>query len=220
MQVTILGYAGWQTKDGKASWKEESGGQPGEEGEGEMTSEAPLATRWITAEQFTSDRGFECGYYLLDGKAVQDMGNAHSEHEVFKAVIQAILLRLLDRLGINGRVRSDPSYKFDNLTVMAPDVSVQIPARPFARGAYFSNSPVTPRVVALVVKKAADRVGLDATKRSGHSLRSGLATTAARNGASERSIMKQTGHRCVAMVRRYIHDAELFNDNAGAKLGL
>jgi hypothetical protein len=36
---------------------------------------------------------------------------------------------------------------------------------------------------------------------------------AARNGASERSIMKQTGHRSVAMVRRYIHDAELFNDN-------
>jgi integrase len=62
--------------------------------------------------------------------------------------------------------------------------------------------------------------GIDATELSGHSLRSGLVTTAARNGASERSIMKQTGHRSVAMVRRYIHDAELFNDNAGAKLGL
>jgi hypothetical protein len=32
--------------------------------------------------------------------------------------------------------------------------------------------------------------------------------------------MKQTGHRSMAMVRRYIHDAELFQDNAGAKLGL
>jgi integrase len=71
-----------------------------------------------------------------------------------------------------------------------------------------------------VVQRAAERVGIDATELSGHSLRSGLATTAARNGASERSIMKQTGHRSVAMVRRYIHDAELFNDNAGAKLGL
>ena len=39
-------------------------------------------------------------------------------------------------------------------------------------------------------------------------------------GASERSIMKQTGHRSVAMVRRYIHDAELFHDNAAGKLGL
>jgi integrase len=82
------------------------------------------------------------------------------------------------------------------------------------------DDAITPQVVALVVKKAAERVGIDAAELSGHSLRSGLATTAARNGASERSIMKQTGHRSVAMVRRYIHDAELFNDNAGAKLGL
>jgi site-specific recombinase XerD len=79
---------------------------------------------------------------------------------------------------------------------------------------------ITGRVVALTVKKAAERVGLEATELAGHSLRSGLATTAARNGASERSIMKQTGHRSVAMLRRYIHDAELFHDNAGARLGL
>lgn len=106
-----------------------------------MTSEVPIATRWITAEQFASDRGFERGYYLLHGKAVRDMGNAHSEHEAFKAVIHAILLRLLDRLAIDGRVLSDTSYEFDNLTVMAPDVSVQIPPRPFERGAYYRNSP-------------------------------------------------------------------------------
>jgi hypothetical protein len=43
---------------------------------------------------------------------------------------------------------------------------------------------------------------------------------AARNGASERSIMKQTGHKSVQMVRRYIREGELFNDNAPAKLGL
>jgi site-specific recombinase XerD len=82
------------------------------------------------------------------------------------------------------------------------------------------RTAITSQVVADIVKRAAERVGIDATELSGHSLRSGLATTAARNGASERSIMKQTGHRSVAMVRRYIHDAELFNDNAGAKLGL
>jgi integrase len=75
-------------------------------------------------------------------------------------------------------------------------------------------------VVALVVKKAAERAGIDAAEFSGHSLRSGLATTAAKNGASERSIMKQTGHRSVQMVRRYIREAELFHDNAAAKLGL
>jgi hypothetical protein len=32
--------------------------------------------------------------------------------------------------------------------------------------------------------------------------------------------MKQTGHRSVQIVRRYIREAELFHDNAAAKLGL
>jgi site-specific recombinase XerD len=82
------------------------------------------------------------------------------------------------------------------------------------------SDAITDRVVALTVKKAAERVGLDADVLAGHSLRAGLATTASRNGASERSIMKQTGHRSVQMVRRYIREAELFHDNAAAKLGL
>jgi hypothetical protein len=38
-------------------------------------------------------------------------------------------------------------------------------------------------------------VGIPADVLAGHSLRSGLATTAARNGASEASIMRRTGHR-------------------------
>jgi hypothetical protein len=32
--------------------------------------------------------------------------------------------------------------------------------------------------------------------------------------------MKQTGHRSVNVVRRYIRDAELFDDNAAAGIGL
>jgi len=74
--------------------------------------------------------------------------------------------------------------------------------------------------VARVVKKLADRAGLDAAKYAGHSLRAGHATTAAIAGASERSIMNQTGHRSVQMVRRYIRDGNLFRDNGGGKLGL
>ncbi len=38
--------------------------------------------------------------------------------------------------------------------------------------------------------------------------------------ASERSIMNQTGHRSVQMVRRYIRDGSLFRDNSAGKLGL
>jgi site-specific recombinase XerD len=74
--------------------------------------------------------------------------------------------------------------------------------------------------VARVVKKLAERAGLDPAKYSGHSLRAGHATSAAIAGASERSIMKQTGHRSVQMVRRYIRDGSLFRENSAGKLGL
>jgi integrase len=76
------------------------------------------------------------------------------------------------------------------------------------------------RAVALAVKRAAESAGLDASTFSGHSLRAGLATSAAAAGASERSIMDQTGHRSVQMVRRYIRDGSLFRDNAAAHVGL
>ena len=46
--------------------------------------------------------------------------------------------------------------------------------------------------VARVVKKLAERAGLDPAKYAGHSLRAGHATSAAIAGASERSIMNQT----------------------------
>jgi integrase len=74
--------------------------------------------------------------------------------------------------------------------------------------------------VARVVKKLAQRAGLDASQYAGHSLRAGHATAAAISGASERSIMNQTGHRSVQMVRRYIRDGSLFRENSAGKLGL
>jgi site-specific recombinase XerD len=74
--------------------------------------------------------------------------------------------------------------------------------------------------VARIVKKLALRAGLDAAKYAGHSLRAGHATSAAIAGASERSIMNQTGHRSVQMVRRYIRDGSLFRENSAGKLGL
>jgi len=74
--------------------------------------------------------------------------------------------------------------------------------------------------VVLVIKKLAQRAGLDAANFAGHSLRAGHATSAAIAGASERSIMKQTGHRSVQMVRRYIRDGSLFRENSAGKLAL
>jgi site-specific recombinase XerD len=72
--------------------------------------------------------------------------------------------------------------------------------------------------VALKVKKYTAIVGLDSNKYSGHSLRSGFATSAAELGAEERSIMAMTGHKTTQMVRRYIQDANLFKNNALNKI--
>jgi integrase len=76
------------------------------------------------------------------------------------------------------------------------------------------------KAVALIVKRAARLVGLDASRFAGHSLRAGLATSAAMAGASERAIMDQTGHKSLPMVRRYIRSGNLFKENAAAVLGL
>ena len=76
------------------------------------------------------------------------------------------------------------------------------------------------KAVAIVVKRHAPSAGLDPLRYAGHSLRAGLATAAAAAGASERSIMNQTGHRSVPMVRKYIRDGQLFRENAAATVGL
>jgi len=76
------------------------------------------------------------------------------------------------------------------------------------------------KAVAIVVKRHAPAAGLDPLRYAGHSLRAGLATAAAAAGASERSIMNQTGHRSVPMVRKYIRDGQLFRENAAATVGL
>jgi len=72
--------------------------------------------------------------------------------------------------------------------------------------------------VALTVKKYTALAGLDSNKYSGHSLRSGFATSTAEMGAEERSIMAMTGHKTTQMVRRYIQEANLFKNNALNKI--
>ena len=72
----------------------------------------------------------------------------------------------------------------------------------------------------LVVKRAAAAASLDPAKYSGHSLRSGLVTQAAVNGASEHNIMRTTGHKSSATVRGYIRIANIFKDNVSGQVGL
>ena len=78
--------------------------------------------------------------------------------------------------------------------------------------------PISDKSVALIIKKYANLAGLDGDKYSGHSLRSGFATSTAESGAEERNIMAMTGHKTTQMVRRYIQEANLFKNNALNKI--
>tara|TARA_Y100000590_G_C15703771_1_gene1007783 strand:+ start:343 stop:1260 length:918 start_codon:yes stop_codon:yes gene_type:complete len=73
---------------------------------------------------------------------------------------------------------------------------------------------ISDKTVALTIKKYALLAGLEHKKYAGHSLRSGFATSTAEKGADERSIMAMTGHKTTQMVRRYIHESNLFKNNA------
>jgi len=77
---------------------------------------------------------------------------------------------------------------------------------------------ISDKSVALIIKKYTFLAGLDHNKYSGHSLRSGFATSTAELGAEERSIMAMTGHKTTQMVRRYIKEANLFKNNALNKI--
>ena len=77
---------------------------------------------------------------------------------------------------------------------------------------------MTDQSVALIIKDCLLKAGIDSKNYSGHSLRSGFATSAAEAGAEERSIMAMTGHKSPEMVRRYIKEANIFNNNALSKV--
>ena len=70
------------------------------------------------------------------------------------------------------------------------------------------------RAVALLVKEAALRGGLDPAFYAGHSLRAGFATSAVAAGVPEQAIMRQTRHRSVVVFRQYVRVGGLFLDNA------
>ena len=90
--------------------------------------------------------------------------------------------------------------------------------RRFTKGSKLSENRLTDQSVALIIKKYLKLAGIDSKNYSGHSLRSGFATSAAESGVEERSIMAMTGHKSTEMVRRYIKEANLFKNNALNKL--
>jgi site-specific recombinase XerD len=85
------------------------------------------------------------------------------------------------------------------------------------KGGHVSPDRITGQSVALVIKAAAKQadVTLDV---SGHSLRSGFITSALSAGQSERSVMNQSGHKSVTIMRGYQQRANALQDNAAAGL--
>jgi site-specific recombinase XerD len=92
--------------------------------------------------------------------------------------------------------------------------------RPIDRHDNVGGQRLSDRAVALRVQELAKRAGLDPTRYAGHSLRSGLATAAAAAGVTEADIMRTTGHRSVATLRRYVRPATAFERNAASAVGL
>ena len=90
--------------------------------------------------------------------------------------------------------------------------------RRFTKGSNLSENRLTDQTVALLIKKYLKIAGIDSKNYSGHSLRSGFATSAAEAGVEERTIMAMTGHKSTEMVRRYIKEANLFKNNALNKI--
>lgn len=72
--------------------------------------------------------------------------------------------------------------------------------------------------VARIIKGYAAKVGLDPQQYSGHSLRSGLVTSAAQAGIANHKIRAQTGHTGDVMLNRYIRDGQMFTGNAAGIL--
>jgi integrase len=90
--------------------------------------------------------------------------------------------------------------------------------RSVSKGGQIGSRALTDQSVNLVLRKCAARVGLPCEQLTGHSLRAGLVTSAAKAGISSWKIRQQTGHRSDVMLQRYIRDADIFIGNAAGAL--
>lgn len=90
--------------------------------------------------------------------------------------------------------------------------------RPVNRHDRIGAMPLSGEAVGLIVRERLKAAGIDPEGYSGHSLRAGLATSAAQAGVPTWKIRQQTGHASDAMLARYIRNGELFTNNASGAL--
>lgn len=92
--------------------------------------------------------------------------------------------------------------------------------RKVSRAGRIGPDALGPQSVANIVKAAAASIGLDPRAFAGHSLRAGLATSAAANDAPALVIQRHLRHAQGDTTARYIRSANRFTDSAGAFAGL
>jgi site-specific recombinase XerD len=91
--------------------------------------------------------------------------------------------------------------------------------RPMTKHQTLRKGALTGHAVARIVKHYAQAAGFQGDF-SGHSLRAGLATQAAKSGANERDIMRHTRHKSVTTLRKYIREGERYANNVSGSVGL
>jgi integrase len=92
--------------------------------------------------------------------------------------------------------------------------------RRFHRGESIGKSAMGAQYVSTVLKRHADRAGLDAEEYSAHSLRAGFITQAIRAGKAERRVKEHSGHASWETFNRYVEEAGTFQDNPAVGIGL
>lgn len=78
---------------------------------------------------------------------------------------------------------------------------------------FATKERMSDKAVARLVKRTADYLGLDPKLFSGHSLRSGFVTETAKADVPLWKIMRQTRHKSLTMLQRYIREGDVFKDN-------
>jgi integrase len=81
--------------------------------------------------------------------------------------------------------------------------------RPLMKDGKLREGRISPGAIASIVKQRITEIGRDPSCYSGHSLRAGFATEAARLGVPNWRIKAQTGHLSDSALERYIRDGEL-----------
>jgi len=92
--------------------------------------------------------------------------------------------------------------------------------RRFYRGESIGESAMTAQYVSTILKRHAERAGLDPEAYSAHSLRAGFITQAIRAGKAERRVKEHSGHESWETFNQYVEEAGTFQDNPAEDIGL